>query len=280
MYYNRVSKDVIRTKFIMRTGWYAGAIAVAVCLAHGGATAAEGSSLRGLRAPASALDAMLPGDTGSGGSAGLKRPRTEAPPGFGLPLLLSGGLIDEHRVHAGNFDYRYTLHQPAGQNVPALADAGIHTLHEVLPRYTLSTQVTQLLPGGWGVGFGVRQNQYSLASTNLLSLSAERNWGSFRGAYTLHSNRTDGAAFGASHRFELSYSYGDRNVVGLSYTTGRDLEYLGVPMNPYTMDVRDWSLSGRHWLSTNWALTYDVLQQEQGPLYRRSGLRFGVSRSF
>lgn len=263
----------------MRTGsCYAGTVALAVCLLHGAAAAAEGSSLRGLRAPTSALDAILLDDT-SDGTAGLKRPRADAPPSLGLPLLLSGGLIDERHVTVGNYDYRYTLHQPAGQNIPALADSSIHTLHEVLPRYTLRTQVTQLLPGGWGVGFGVRQNQYNFASTNLLSLSAERNWGHFRGAYTLHSNGAGGATFGASHRFELSYAYGDRNVVGFSYTTGRDLEYMGASMNPYTMDVRDWSLSGRHWLSPNWALTYDVLQQEQA-LYRRSGLRLGVSRSF
>jgi hypothetical protein len=43
--------------------------------------------------------------------------------------------------------------------------------------------------------------------------------------------------------------------------------------------VRDLTLSGRHWLSPNWALTYDVLSQEQA-MYRRQGLRFGVSRSF
>jgi YaiO family outer membrane protein len=221
---------------------------------------------------------MLLGHALSDGSAGLKHGRADAAPAFGLPL--SGGLVDDRHVTVGNFDYRYTLHEPAGQNVPVLAGPSIHTLREVLPRYTLRTQVTQLLPGGWGVGFGVRQDQYNFASTNLLSLSAERNWGNFRGAYTLHSNRADGAAFGASHRFELSYSYGDRNVVGLSYTTGRDMDNLGIPMSPYSVDGRDWSLSGRHWLSPNWALTYDVLQQDLGPLYRRSGLRLGVSRSF
>jgi len=44
--------------------------------------------------------------------------------------------------------------------------------------------------------------------------------------------------------------------------------------------VRDLSLSGRHWLSTNWALTYDVQTQTQESALRRQGLRLGVSRSF
>jgi hypothetical protein len=45
-------------------------------------------------------------------------------------------------------------------------------------------------------------------------------------------------------------------------------------------DVRDLTLSGRHWLTPNWALTYDLLSQEHAYLNRRQGLRLGVSRSF
>jgi YaiO family outer membrane protein len=188
--------------------------------------------------------------------------------------------LEDRRFATADADYRFTLHQPVGQNVAALAEPSINSLHEVLPRYTLSSRVTRALPGGWGLGLGVRQTDYNFATSNLLSLSAERNWGSFRGAYTLYSNRADGAGFGSTHRFEVSYLYGDRNVVGFAYTTGRDLEYAGLPMGLIPGNVRDWTLSGRHWLSPNWALTYDLLGQEQGALYRGPGLRLGVSRSF
>jgi YaiO family outer membrane protein len=191
-----------------------------------------------------------------------------------------GGTLQERRFTTADADYRFTLHQPIGQNIAALAEPSISSLYEVLPRYTLSSQMTRALPGGWGLGLGVRQTEYNFATSNLLSLSAERNWGSFRSAYTLFSNRAEGAGFGSTHRFELSYLYGDRNVIGVAYTTGRDLEYSGLPMGLTPGNVRDWTLSGRHWLSPNWAVTYDLLGQEQGALYRSPGLRLGVSRSF
>jgi YaiO family outer membrane protein len=263
----------------MRRAPCATLFALAVCL-HGGALAGESSSLRGLKPPTSSFDAITLSDTLSSDGGGLKRTESVPMPALGRGLLFSGGLVDERRFTAGDLDYRYTLHQPAGQNIPALAEPSVHTLHDLLPRYTLHTQVNRALPGGWGVGFGVRQSDYNFATTNLLSFSAEHNWGGLRGAYTLYSNRAEGVTFGGTRRLELSYSYGDRNVVGLSYTTGRDIDYAGVPMMPYSADVRDWTFSGRHWVSPNWALTYDVLQQDLGPLYRRSGLRLGVSRSF
>ena len=136
------------------------------------------------------------------------------------------------------------------------------------------------LPGGWGLGLGVRQTEYNFGTANLLALSAERHWGHLRGAYTLYSNRTEGTGLGSTHRFEVSYLYGERNVIGVSYTTGRDLDTPGLMPGLAAADVRDWTLSGRHWVSPNWALTYDVLSHEQGSLYRRPGLRLGVSRSF
>ena len=264
----------------MRTGRYTGTIAVAVCLHGAAALAGEGSDLRGLKPPSSAFEGFSAANALSGTGSGLKRSGHELLPDPALRLALSGGAFEERRFATAEADYRFILHQPVGQNVLALAEPNINTLHEVLPRYTLSSHVTHALPGGWGLGFGVRQTEYTFATTHLLSLSAERSWGSFRGAYTLYSNRAEGAGFGAAHRFEVSYLYGERNVIGLSYTTGRDLEYAGLPMGPTAGNVRDWTLSGRHWLSPNWALTYDLLGQEQGSLYRVPGLRLGVSRSF
>lgn len=260
----------------MRTARYAWLVAGAVALqslaAHGG----EGSSLRGLKPPADLTDeaAYLL----SGSARGLKRSGDDVLPGLAPRLFLSGGSHAGRQMSAGRFDYSVALHRPIGSAIPALAEPGAGTL-EIVPRYTLHSQVRQAMPGGWGLGFGVRQTEYHFASANLLSLSADRSFGSFRSAYTLYSNRAEGSSLGAAHRFEVSYLYGERNTVGLSYTTGRDIDAFGLPAAMAAADVRDWSLSGRHWLSPNWALTYDVLSQEQ-LLNRRQGLRLGVSRSF
>ena len=256
-------------------------VAGAVCLQSASALAGEGSSLRGLKIPAGVLDSEAVATQFSGSSPRLKRNGDTALPQVVPPrLFLSGGTTQAHRLAAKDTEYRIGVHQATGQNIPALAESNIHTLVDALPRYTLYTDVTRTLPGGWGLGFGVRETAYSFSTANLLSFSAHRDFGNFRGGYTLYSNRAEGAGLGSAHRFEVRYLYGDRNTIGLSYTTGRDTDNVGVPMAFSSGEVRDWSLSGRHWLSPNWAVTYDVLSQEQGSFYRRQGLRLGVSRSF
>ena len=136
------------------------------------------------------------------------------------------------------------------------------------------------LPGGWGIALGLRRSEYNTSSVNITSLLAERYWDNFRGAYTLYSGRPDGASSAASHRFQLSYYYGDRNSIGLSYTTGREVENTGPPAGVITSDVRDWTLMGRHWFVPGWAFSYELLTHEQGSLYRRHGLRLGLRHRF
>jgi YaiO family outer membrane protein len=191
-----------------------------------------------------------------------------------------GQTLESQRAAFGPFDLRSTLYQPLGQSISTLADTHANALYEALPRYTLSNQINRTLPGGWGLGLGVRQNEYSFINTNLLSFSAEHAWGNLRSGYTLYSNRADGSDLGSAHRFQVSYAYGERNSVGLAYTVGRDIENPALALGMPLADVRDWTLSGRHWLSPNWTLTYDVLSQEHAYLNRRQGLRLGVSRSF
>lgn len=264
----------------MRTARYTGMFAVAMGVHGFAAFAGEGSDLRGLKPPSSAFEAHRSVQVVPSTGLGLKRSERHVFQDFGSAVLLSGGTLADRRIATAEGDYRFTLHQPVGQDVPALAEPNIHTLHDVLPRYTLNTEVVRAMPGGWGLGFGVRQTEYNFATSNLLSLSAERHWGKLRGAYTLYANRAEGAGLGSAHRFQVSYLYGERNVIGLAYTTGREFEHSGLPVAHALSDMRDWTLSGRHWLSPNWALTYDLLSSDQGAFYRRPGLRLGVSRSF
>jgi YaiO family outer membrane protein len=263
----------------MRTAIYAGLVAGSVVLNAAGAFAGEGSSLRGLKPSREGLD----GDAAATQpqAAGLKWQGPDTVPDLAPRLTLYGGTFETLHFHQGN-DASITrgVYRPLGANVGGLGLGSANPLNDAIPKYTLYTRVAQSLPGGWGLGFGVSQSEYNFATTNLLSVSAERYFGSFRGAYTLYSNRSEGTALGSSRRVQVDYMYGDRNTVGLSYTTGRETDILGPAIGlPYT-DSRDLALSGRHWLSPNWALTYDVLSGEQGTLIRRQGLRLGVSRSF
>lgn len=199
---------------------------------------------------------------------------------FGDRQVLYGGLretrrfgLDDSEVHAG-------LYYPLGASWTAQVEGSLSPTHEVLAKHSIYGQLQKSLPGGWGLGVGLRHNEYTLTASNVLSLLAERYWGNFRGAYTLYSGKPEGGSSGASHRVQLSYYYADRSSVGVSYSDGREVENVGPPRGVLASDVRNWTLSGQHWLTPAWALTYDLVNHEQGNLYRRQGLRLGIRHSF
>lgn len=266
----------------MRTATYAWLVAGSV-LCQGLSYAGEGSSLRGLKPPRDGFDATaLALSADSAESHGLDWRAAAAREDLAPRLSLYGSTREFTRAAVGPVAYSTSLFRPAGATDASYAQTPFDPRFSGAPRYTLVSQVTHALPGDWGLGFGLRQTDYGFATGNLLAVSAERYFGNLRGAYTLYSNGASTGAMIAAQRFQVNYFYGERNVVGLAYTTGRDIENIGASaIGLPVADVRDLTLSGRHWLGTNWALTYDVLSQEQS-LWpsRRQGLRLGVSRSF
>jgi hypothetical protein len=128
----------------MRSARYAGLVAGAVLLQGFAVFAGEGSSLRGLIAPGVDVDnPALYALTGR--PAGLKRSADDTLP-ISPRLFLSGGTFETRRFITGDSDFRFGLHQPTGQNVAALSEPSVHTLQDVLPRYTAYTQLTHALP--------------------------------------------------------------------------------------------------------------------------------------
>jgi YaiO family outer membrane protein len=245
------------------------------------ALAGEGAELRGLKQPS--LTIGLDDESGrseSGTVEGLKWGNVDALDHLAPRLSLYGGTLEAQQFTSNNLRFSSARHRPLGQLSPGAAERLRHPVYDPLPKYTLYNNVTRMLPGGWGLGIGLRQSEYHFGNVNLLSLSAERYFGSFRGAYTLYSSRAEGGALGSAQRVQMDYLYGERNTVGLSYTMGRDIEQLGLGAGMQLNDVRDLTLSGRHWLTPNWAVTYDLLSQEQSNLLKRQGLRLGVSRTF
>jgi YaiO family outer membrane protein len=152
--------------------------------------------------------------------------------------------------------------------------------HNVLPRYTAYGQLHRNLGSGWGAAAGYRHTEYTASGVGIASVLLERYWAGWRAAYSLYSGRPEGASSAPSHRFQLEAHYGDRDRVGLSYTTGRESENVGPPRGLITSDVRELMLYGQHWLTRDWAVTYELLTHEQGDLYRRRGGRLGLRRAF
>lgn len=256
-----------------------------------------------LTAPSFAQSPDIGGLRAGGGATGLKQGRTEIEAGYGHESLtnnfadwkesyllaahdfggrraLYGGVRETRRFGLDDTEAHAGLYYPLGATWNSVVEARVSPTHDVLAKYSMYGQLQKMLPGGWGIGLGLRRNEYNQTASNVASLETERYWGNFRGAYTLYSGRPEGASSAASHRLQLGYYYADRSSVSLSYSTGREVEYVGPARGVITTDVQNWTLSGRHWLTPTWALTYDVTAHEQGSLYRRQGLRLGIRHSF
>lgn len=193
---------------------------------------------------------------------------------------LYGGLRETERFGLKDSEAHAGLYFPLGETWGGIVEGSYSPTHEVLAQGSVYGFLQKNFQGGWGLGLGLRHNEYTSTASNVTSLLAERYWSNFRGAYTLYSGRPEGASSAASHRFQLSYYYADRSTVGMSYTNGREVENVGPPRGVIATDVQGWSVSGQHWFTPSWAMTYDLIQHEQGSLYRRQGLQLGLRRSF
>jgi YaiO family outer membrane protein len=259
----------------------------------------------GLLAPASAAAEESAGEATAGRDAAVRnqRPATEVEAGFSHENLSSGyddwrsvylegarhfapgktlyGMVRETK-RFGLRDLQATagLYHPAGEHWTALVEASSAPQHRVLPRYSVFAQMRRALPAGWGAALGYRYSEYNDTRASTLVVDLERYFGSFRGAYTLYLGHTPDAPTVAAHRFLLAYYYGERNSVGASFTFGEEVANLGPPTGVTTTDVRTFALFGRHWLNAAWAISYELVQQEQGNLYRYNGIRLGLRHRF
>ncbi|MBM3341897.1 MAG: YaiO family outer membrane beta-barrel protein [Betaproteobacteria bacterium] len=192
-----------------------------------------------------------------------------------------GGLRATERFGLWDQEAYGSLHYPIAPTWNLAVEGSLSPAHEVLPKFTLGAQIQKLLPLGLIAGVGYRHNEYTRSQSALRTFSLERYWGDFRGAYMLFSGKPEGGGSAPAHRFQLNYYYGENvSSVGLSFTTGREVENVGAPAGLRTTDVRNWTISGRHWFARDWAVTYDLMTHRQGELYRRDGLRLGLRYRF
>jgi len=73
-----------------------------------------------------------------------------------------------------------------------------------------------------------------------------------------------------SSKMQFSYSFGDRGSLGMSYMSGKESEY----------DARQYSLFGRYWFASDWAVSAEALSRDTPGLFRLNDFRIGVQRRF
>lgn len=160
-----------------------------------------------------------------------------------------------------------------------LIDTSVTPDNKVRPKWSTYIQLQRTLKYNWNAYLGLRKTKYDETDTQGYSLIIERYWKNFRFGYTAFATQVSGSAIATETLFTNAlasdYYYGNKNYIGISVTSGKELEYNGTA-NPPISNITATVINGRHWLNNNWAINYSLLQHSQGTFYTRHGYRLGL----
>jgi YaiO family outer membrane protein len=254
--------------------------------------AAELLAFQGLTPPASAFERDAPGTmaaTAAGLSfgTGLRLPyrpgeRGDDGPGFlerdaGGSSLYSGTrpILRPGLEHSRTFGgLRYPMSRTWASSLEASVESPSATATRA---YGLQGELQRLLPGGWDVRLGLQYNIHEPGDYRLHAGTGDP-W-SLSSQGLLPSPVPPGAST-SGYELRFSLHYGGRNSVGLTYGSGRELDYTRQMFGLYPGDGRQFGVTGQHWLTPDWAISYGLMAQEQFGVHRGQGLRFGLRYRF
>lgn len=260
------------------------AVATAVPAAHasGGRPASEG-----LVPPASAasgdggLALSVQGLAAVQSQLGLRPARERGPQRQEISLPLAGGYTVyggtrlTPGLDAGRLETYSGLRYPLSAHWTSTLESSFSAGLPASPRsYSLSGRLDRALAGGRGLSFGV---QYSASEWEAPGFPAAP--GSLLNPLGQGLRHPALTATAAGYELRLSYRYGERNSVGLAYGSLREFDFARYPYGAYPGEGRQYSLTGHHWLTPDWALSYGLVSQESGGP-RGQGLRLGLRYSF
>ena len=157
-------------------------------------------------------------------------------------------------------------------------EAGVAPESPLAPRrYSLAGQLHTALANGRGMSMGLKYRVYDGDGGDRAASAFDALLSS---PYTLAPSRVPGASLAPSYQVQFSYQYSAAGSFGLAL--GRDVETYTPLAEPGLYGARQLSLTGQHWLTPAWALSYDVQSSEPtNPLRVQSlGLRLGVRYRF
>ncbi len=200
---------------------------------------------------------------------------------FGDRNLIYGEVRETERFNLHDREISGGYYMPLDATWTGLIEASASPDHNVLPQNSIFGQLQKSFQDGWDVQAGLRHSRYNLAPVDMTVLTGERYWSNFRASYALYMAKLDGSGTASSHVGQLSYYYADRDFMTLGFGTGRQIESLGPGLGILTADVTSsLSLSGRHWIDPQWAISYEAISERLSNLYSRQGVRLGLRRAF
>lgn len=155
-------------------------------------------------------------------------------------------------------------------------EAGYTPETQFAPRqYALTGQVVTALSDSRALSVGIRYRVYD-ADLGMRGDAAPTN------GYTLTPSRPPGTSFAPGYQVQFGYQHSAFSLFGLAL--GRDLESFASAFDPTGAYPRQLTFTAQHWITSSWALSYDVLTGDLGGLSQLRlqglGLRLGVRYRF
>lgn len=142
-------------------------------------------------------------------------------------------------------------------------------------RYTLAGQLHTSLSDGRALSVGLKLGAMDTDAGLRYSASGET---PVNNSYSLTPWYQFGAGFPPSYQLQMNYQHSIASSFGLAL--GREVEAYMPYHDPTISGPRQLTITGQHWLTPSWALSYDVLSQDATSPLRLQGLRLGMRYRF
>lgn len=244
-------------------------LALVAALASGAQVAhAAGNSTLGLR---------LGSDHLSGGRADWEESALQFSHRFGKRQSLDLEVLRTERFGLRDRAWRADYAHPLSESLTLNLEAGASPTHRVLAEHSVGAGLQYEFRPAWLLHGGARSTRYESGRVNQGLLMLEHyvdNYGLAAGWRPARTSGTD------AHVGELRVHryYGERNAIGLIFAAGREAE--NVAGTVLVTSVRSLALTGRHWFTPDWALSYGLNHTRQGALYNRNGIQLGLHHAF
>lgn len=189
--------------------------------------------------------------------------------------VLYGGLRRTERFDLTDLEGSLGYSRPVTAVWLAAVEARIAPEAEVLPRWSGQLRARRDFGDGWGAELGARRAAYARDELDVWTLAVDRYVGHWYVGWTVFAGKLEGADLTWSNQLRLDRHYGDGSRLGATASTGRETDSLGDGRFT-TNGTLGLSLLGRHWFSTRYGVSWELLVHEQGEAYLRRGFRVGL----
>ncbi len=150
---------------------------------------------------------------------------------------------------------------------------------EILPEWNFVAEAGRALPYDMSLSLRARHASYATVDVDSVAAGVEKYLPRYRIGYTLTAAQPTDLDWSLGHTLRFARDYSDENHVTLTLGFGEEAETIAPGVVQVT-ENRSVGLSGLHWTSRAWGITWEAGWYEQGDLYDRVRLGLGLQHRY